>query len=548
MKQRINTNFLCVCAIAIIVTSLCLAFVFYEVFTEQMEREVRTIAELMEMSFNLEPDNDKYANEVKLINDRIRVTVIDTDGVVRYDSFTDADDMDNHFERPEVIQAVKTGRGEARRYSESLGDETYYYAIKLNDGYILRVSENTDIIYRLFMRASASMAVIILACFLVTNVITGKMTDRLIEPINKIDLENDIYSSYDELAPFVHKIQTQKGEIVRQMRDIETRANTLTSIMQNMREGLVLIDNKGIVVSVNNSAKAIFAVGDNIVGRNFYSLSRNHNITERIAGALNGKFNDIDHILANKTYNISFSPVKGGGAIILCFDITEQRERENLRREFTANVSHELKTPLTTIMGYSELMEIGMVRQGDERELAGKIKNEAKRLLSLIEDIINLSEIEESGSEAEKKDVDLEQVALEVERTLSAHAHNSGVKLKLDTQKVIVNGSAHMLYEIIYNLADNAIKYNKENGEVLIKVEKADDKARIIVSDNGIGIPGADRDRVFERFYRVDKSRSRAKGGTGLGLSIVKHAVNFHNGTIEMDSHEGKGTTITITI
>ncbi len=548
MKQRINTNFLCVCAIAIIVTSLCLAFVFYEVFTEQMEREVRTIAELMEMSFNLEPDNDKYANEVKLINDRIRVTVIDTDGVVRYDSFTDADDMDNHFERPEVIQAVKTGRGEARRYSESLGDETYYYAIKLNDGYILRVSENTDIIYRLFMRASASVAVIILACFLITNVITGKMTDRLIEPINKIDLENDIYSSYDELAPFVHKIQTQKGEIVRQMRDIETRANTLTSIMQNMREGLVLIDNKGIVVSVNNSAKAIFAVTDKIVGKNMYNISRNPHITERIAGALNGKFNDIDHDLANKTYNISFSPVKGGGAIILCFDITEQRERENLRREFTANVSHELKTPLTTIMGYSELMEIGMVRQGDERELAGKIKNEAKRLLSLIEDIINLSEIEESGCEAERNDVDLEQVALEVERTLSAHAHNSGVKLKLDTQKVIVNGSAHMLYEIIYNLADNAIKYNKENGEVLIKVEKADDKARITVKDNGIGIPDADKDRVFERFYRVDKSRSRAKGGTGLGLSIVKHAVNFHNGTIEMDSHEGKGTTITITI
>ncbi|MBQ2910768.1 MAG: hypothetical protein IJE55_00630, partial [Clostridia bacterium] len=422
MKQRINTNFLCVCAIAIIVTSLCLAFVFYEVFTEQMEREVRTIAELMEMSFNLEPDNDKYANEVKLINDRIRVTVIDTDGVVRYDSFTDAGEMDNHLERPEVIQAVKTGRGEARRYSESLGNETYYYAIKLNDGYILRVSENTDIIYRLFMRASASVAVIILVCFVITNVITGKMTDRLIEPINKIDLENDIYSSYDELAPFVHKIQTQKGEIVRQMRDIETRANTLTSIMQNMREGLVLIDNKGIVVSVNNSAKAIFAVTDKIVGKNMYNISRNPHITERIAGALNGKFSDIDHVLANKTYNISFSPVKGGGAIILCFDITEQRERENLRREFTANVSHELKTPLTTIMGYSELMEIGMVRQGDERELAGKIKNEAKRLLSLIEDIINLSEIEESGSEAEKKDVDLEQVALEVERTLSAHA------------------------------------------------------------------------------------------------------------------------------
>ncbi|MBQ7085922.1 MAG: GHKL domain-containing protein [Clostridia bacterium] len=548
MKQRINTNFLCVCAIAIIVTSLCLAFVFYEVFTEQMEREVRTIAELMEMSFNLEPDNDKYANEVKLINDRIRVTVIDTDGVVRYDSFTDAGEMDNHLERPEVIQAVKTGRGEARRYSESLGNETYYYAIKLNDGYILRVSENTDIIYRLFMRASASVAVIILVCFVITNVITGKMTDRLIEPINKIDLENDIYSSYDELAPFVHKIQTQKGEIVRQMRDIETRANTLTSIMQNMREGLVLIDNKGIVVSVNNSAKAIFAVTDKIVGKNMYNISRNPHITERIAGALNGKFSDIDHVLANKTYNISFSPVKGGGAIILCFDITEQRERENLRREFTANVSHELKTPLTTIMGYSELMEIGMVRQGDERELAGKIKNEAKRLLSLIEDIINLSEIEESGSEAEKKDVDLEQVALEVERTLSAHAHNSGVKLKLDTQKVIINGSAHMLYEIIYNLADNAIKYNKENGEVLIKVAKVDDKAKIIVSDNGIGISDADRDRVFERFYRVDKSRSRAKGGTGLGLSIVKHAVNFHNGTIEMDSHEGKGTTITITI
>ncbi|MBR4880180.1 MAG: PAS-domain containing protein, partial [Clostridia bacterium] len=463
MKKRININFLCVCAIAIIMTGICFAFVFYEVFTEQMEREVRTIAELMEMSFNLEPDNGQYAEEVKLINDRIRVTVIDNEGNVKYDSFTSAVDMDNHIERPEVIQAAQNGWGEARRYSESLGNETYYYAIRLNDGYILRLSETTDIVKDLFTRASVSVACILLLCFLISNLITGKLTDRLIEPINTIDMENDVYSSYDELVPFVNKIQTQKREIVTQMRDIQSRANTLKSIMQNMREGLVLIDEKGMVVSVNDSAKRIFDVDDGIIGRNMYRLSSKHEITERIAGALNGKYNDIDRETDGKIYNISFSPVKGGGAIILCFDITEQREREGLRREFTANVSHELKTPLTTIMGLSELMENGMVIPGDEKGFAGKIKNEASRLLSLIEDIINLSEIEESGVEAEKKDVDLAEIALEVERTLSTHAKNNGITFDVSAQPVIVKGSRHMLYEIMYNLADNAIKYNKEN-------------------------------------------------------------------------------------
>ena len=548
MKKRLNINFLCVCTIAIIMTGICFAFVFYDVFTEQMEREVRTIAELMEMSFNLEPDNGQYAEEVKLINDRIRVTVIDNDGNVKYDSFTSASDMDNHIERPEVIQAAQNGWGEARRQSESLGNETYYYAIRLNDGYILRVSETTDIVKDLFTRASVSVACILLVCLLVSNVITGKLTDRLIEPINTIDMENDVYSSYNELAPFVNKIQTQKREIVTQMRDIQSRANTLKSIMQNMREGLVLIDEKGMVVSVNDSAKTIFDVDDGVIGRNMYRFSSNHEITERIAGALHGKYSDIDREADGKIYNISFSPVKGGGAIILGFDITEQREREGLRREFTANVSHELKTPLTTIMGLSELMENGMVIPGDEKGFAGKIKNEASRLLSLIEDIINLSEIEESGVEAEKKDVDLSEIALEVERTLATHAKNNGIAFDVSAQPVIVRGSRHMLYEIIYNLADNAIKYNKENGVVQLKVEKLQDRARIIVSDNGIGIPDADKDRVFERFYRVDKSRSRAKGGTGLGLSIVKHAVNYHGGTIDLVSEQGKGTTVTITI
>ena len=400
----------------------------------------------------------------------------------------------------------------------------------------------------LFTRASVSVACILLLCFLISNLITGKLTDRLIEPINTIDMENDVYSSYDELVPFVNKIQTQKREIVTQMRDIQSRANTLKSIMQNMREGLVLIDEKGMVVSVNDSAKRIFDVDDGIIGRNMYRLSSKHEITERIAGALNGKYNDIDRETDGKIYNISFSPVKGGGAIILCFDITEQREREGLRREFTANVSHELKTPLTTIMGLSELMENGMVIPGDEKGFAGKIKNEASRLLSLIEDIINLSEIEESGVEAEKKEVDLAEIALEVERTLSTHAKNNGITFDVSAQPVIVKGSRHMLYEIMYNLADNAIKYNKENGTVKLSVEKLDDKARIIVADDGIGIPDADKDRVFERFYRVDKSRSRAKGGTGLGLSIVKHAVNYHGGTIELVSEQGKGTTVTIII
>ena len=548
MRKRINLNFLLVCALAILMTAICLTIIFYDIFSEQMEREVRTIAELMEMSFNLEPDNGQYAEEVQLINDRIRITVIDDEGNVKYDSYTNASEMDNHYQRPEVYEAMQSGYGEARRMSESLGLETYYYAIRLNDNYVLRVSESVNIMVSLFMRAVVPMAIIVITVFLITNLVTGKLTDRLIEPINKIDLENDVYSSYDELAPFVKKIQTQKMEIVRQMKDIETRVNTLSSIMSNMREGLVLMDGMGMVVSINDSAKAIFGVNDKVLGRNMYSISKNHNITERIAGALNGKFNDTDYIFAGKTYNISFSPVKGGGAIILCFDITEQRERENLRREFTANVSHELKTPLTTVMGLSELMENGMVRPGDEKNFAGKIKNEAKRLLSLIEDIINLSEIEASGNEVETMEVDLEQVVSEVEKTLTTHAENSGVTLKTQAEKVIVNGSRHMLYEIIYNLADNAIKYNRENGEVLIRVEKADEKAKIIVSDNGIGISDSDKDRVFERFYRVDKSRSRAKGGTGLGLSIVKHAVNFHNGTIELDSREGIGTTITITL
>lgn len=548
MRKKINRNFMLMCALSIVLTAACLVYVFYGIFTDQMKREVKAKARLLETGFNLARDKRLYAGSLGVSGDSLRISVIDADGNVLYDSLRDPDELDNHLKRPEISDAMKNGSGEARRLSESLGEETYYYAVRLENGYVLRVSEITDSVLGIFYRSAAPIAIILIAGFLLCNAIAGKLAERLIEPINEIDPDNGIYNCYDELAPFVRKIQNQKREIVSQLRDIESRANTLSSIMKNMREGLVLIDKRGIIISVNDSAKEIFAIEHEVVGKNMYNISRNPAIIEKTAGALNNKYNAMDYTADGKIYNISFSPVKGGGAIILCFDITEQSERENLRREFTANVSHELKTPLTTIMGLSELMENGMVKQGDEKGFAGKIKNEAGRLLNLIEDIIRLSEMDEKGNASEKVSVNLKNVALEVEKDLAIHARNNGVKLETQLEDAVVMGSEYMLYEIIYNLVDNAIKYNKENGEVLLKVENLGKNSKITVKDTGIGIPNADKDRVFERFYRVDKSRSRQAGGTGLGLSIVKHAVGYHGGVIDLQSEQGKGTVITITI
>lgn len=548
MKNRINKNFIMLCGFSVILTVLSLLLVFYTVFNEQMQTQVKGQAELLKNTFNLSSDKLELANKLKNENGKTRITLIKPDGAVVYDSHHEVSSLDNHMERPEIQLAIKEGYGEGTRLSQSLGKETYYCAIRLNDGYILRISQTTESILGIFSHLMLPIWIIAAAVFLVCNIISDRLTMRIIDPLNQINLDSEeLYNCYEELAPFVRKIRNQKVKIEAQMDLISERADTIEAIIQNMREGIILLDKGHAVCSINNEAKKIFKVNDSVIGNDFFFISRKVELLNSLTMALKGKKSSVTAEFDGKIYNLFFSPVEGGGSIILCLDITERELNESIRREFTANVSHELKTPLTTIIGSAELIENGMVKPQDERDFIVKIKNEAQRLLRLIEDIIRLSQLDENAISEEKTDVDLSQIAEAVIESLSVNASKSHVVLNSKLRETHIFGNERMLFEIIYNLIDNGIKYNVENGSVTLSVSTQDGHAVISVSDSGIGIGTKELERIFERFYRVDKSRSKKTGGTGLGLSIVKHGVMYHGGNISVDSTLGAGTTITIT-
>ena len=485
-------------------------------------------------------------------SERYRITWIQADGKVIYDTQAGADSMENHADRQEVKQALAEGEGSSSRYSDTLMEKTSYYARLLDDGSVLRVSTTYATAGLLVLGMLQPILVVLIAALVLSGILARRISKRIVEPMNSIDLDRPLENdTYEELSPLLNRINQQHKEIEMQMRYLKQRTDEFTQITESMKEGLILLDNKGNVLSINEAAQNILETDSDCIGQSFLSIERSRNINNAIQSAFEEGHSEIYVQYGSREYQVDISRIESGGetvgAVLLAFDITEQQNAQRNRREFTANVSHELKTPLQGIIGSAELIENGMVKPEDMPRFIGHIRKEASRLVTLIEDIIRLSQLDE-GRQMPSEQVDLFELADEVKSVLEGACEAKNINMKLMGEHVCVDGVKRLLYEIIYNLCDNAVKYNNEGGIADIDISSDEKNAYITVRDSGIGIPQDQQERVFERFYRVDKSHSKESGGTGLGLSIVKHAVSYHNGTVSMKSEPGNGTEIRVSI
>ena len=478
--------------------------------------------------------------------DRFRVTWIDTDGTVLFDTQVDQTTMENHADREEILEAFETGRGSAVRNSTTLTEQTYYEAQRLQDGTVLRISTNQESAWALMMDMLWPVVLVAVLAIGLSALLARRMAKNIVEPLNKLDLEQPLKNDvYEEISPLLHRIHRQHRQIAEQIDQLNRKANEFQQITSHMQEGLVLLDSEGTIISINPAAKALFEAEDDCVGKNFLTIDRTSSMRNAVNDALDKGRGYAKLSRNGRNYQFDLSRIESDGAVIgavvLAFDITDRLNAEQMRREFSANVSHELKTPLQGIIGSAELLESGMVKREDEVRFVGHIKKEASRLVSLIQDIIRLSQLDE-GVELPKEKVDMLELAEDVKAILETSAAEKQVTVHIAGKGFCVEGVRRMLHEVVYNLCDNAIKYNVPGGSVTIHAENN----RLVVSDTGIGIPAEHKERIFERFYRVDKSHSKASGGTGLGLSIVKHAAAYHKAEITLESTPGKGTAITI--
>ena len=485
-------------------------------------------------------------------SERYRITWIQADGKVIYDTQAGADSMENHADRQEVKQALAEGEGSSSRYSDTLMEKTSYYARLLDDGSVLRVSTTYATAGLLVLGMLQPILVVLIAALVLSGILARRISKRIVEPMNSIDLDRPLENdTYEELSPLLNRINQQHKEIEMQMRYLKQRTDEFTQITESMKEGLILLDNKGNVLSINEAAQNILETDSSCIGQNFLSIERSRSINHAIAKAFEDGHSEEYAEYAGREYQIDISRIESGGetvgAVLLAFDITEQQNAQRNRREFTANVSHELKTPLQGIIGSAELIENGMVKPEDMPRFIGHIRKEASRLVTLIEDILRLSQLDE-GRQMPSEQVDLFELAEEFRSVLEGACEAKHINMKLMGEHVSIDGVKRLLYEIIYNLCDNAVKYNNEGGIADIDISADEKNAYITVRDSGIGIPQDQQERVFERFYRVDKSHSKESGGTGLGLSIVKHAVSYHNGTVSMKSEPGNGTEIRVAL
>ena len=478
--------------------------------------------------------------------DRFRVTWIDTDGTVLFDTQVDQTAMENHADREEIREAFATGSGSAVRNSSTLTEQTYYEARKLQDGTVLRISANQASAWALMMDLMWPIILIALLAIGLSALLARRMARKIVEPLNKLDLEQPLSNdTYEELSPLLRRINQQHLQIHSQMRKLQRKTDEFIQITSHMQEGLVVLDKETHIRSINSAAMKIFDAEESCVGNSFFQINRSHALRNALNDALDRGHGSAVLDMDGRAYRFDMSSIQSDGnllgAVILAVDVTESRNAEQMRREFSANVSHELKTPLQGIIGSAELLENGMVKQEDTPRFVGHIRKEAARLVNLIEDIIRLSQLDE-GVELPSEQVDMLALAEDVKEILAPSAAEKQISITVSGAGFTVMGVRRMLHEVVYNLCDNAIKYNVPGGSVMIHAENNS----LVVSDTGIGIPAEHRDRIFERFYRVDKSHSKASGGTGLGLSIVKHAAAYHKAEISLDSSPGKGTTITI--
>jgi two-component system phosphate regulon sensor histidine kinase PhoR len=551
MKKRIYRNMLLLTAIAVTVTSLLVALVMYREFNRRMQQEIKNEARFLSIGYN------KYGEGVIIgIGDQIltsRITWIDSDGTVLYDSATEAETMENHGNRPEVINALENGFGQAVHISNTLGTRTFYYAILLNDGTVLRISAAAGSVYKAIISFIPYMLFISLLVLFLTSKVAGVLTQKIVVPLNNLNLDDPLSNDiYDELSPLLSRMAKQKRQIQDQFDNLKNKQDEFSAIADNISEGIIVLDGKGFVLSINKSAERIFDLDSSYkkVSKHILMLNRSITVQRAVEAALKGQSYEDAYLKEDRSYNILANPVMDGdkvrGIVLLILDRTEKISAENMRREFSANVSHELKTPLTSISGYAELIKNGMVKPEDTAMFAERIYNEARHLISLVEDIIQISKLDEKNIQLPFEDVDLLKLAREVADRLSPLALQKQIKMTVKGEKAVVRGVRPILEETIYNLCDNAIKYNYENGKVDVTVKPSRGKVVLIVADNGFGIPEAHQERIFERFYRIDKSHSKDTGGTGLGLSIVKHSAEFHDAKIELQSSPGKGTTISV--
>ena len=479
--------------------------------------------------------------------DRFRVTWIDTDGTVLFDTRVDQTTMENHADREEIQEAFSIGSGSAVRTSSTLTEQTFYEAQRLADGTVLRISTNQESAWALMFGMLWPVILVAVLAIGLSALLAARMARKIVEPLNRLDLEHPLKNdTYEEISPLLHRIHRQHNQIKLQIEELHRKADEFSQITGAMQEGLVLLDGEGTILSINPAAKRLFEAEDNCVGKNFLMIDRTSTMRSAVNDALDKGRGYARLNRSGRDYQLDLSRIESDGALIgavvLAFDITERLNSEQMRREFSANVSHELKTPLQGIIGSAELLESGMVKTEDTPRFVGHIRKEASRLVNLIEDIIRLSQLDE-GVELPTEKVEMRALAEDVKEILDTSAADMNVRIDVTGAGFAVMGVRRMLQEIVYNLCDNAIKYNVPGGSVTIHAENN----RLVVSDTGIGIPAEHKDRIFERFYRVDKSHSKASGGTGLGLSIVKHAVAYHKADITLESMPGKGTAVTIT-
>ena len=555
MKRRIYFNFLVLVLLSVLLLSASVSAIMYNTLKnreiESVRDRARLAADLLVRGLEFGYSDLVFSDFIIYDVNAARLTIISPDGTVLLDNKAVAASMENHSDREEFFLALANGVGESIRYSGTLRTDTYYYAIRLDDGNVLRVSKSLQNIIGVFTAVLPAIFAVALVVLLISVAVARWLTKSILAPLEVIDFDCDNAAIYDELIPYAKKIDQQKREIAAQIAALKNRADTIEVITDNMKEGLILIDNAGLVLIANNSASDIFNERE-MVRKSILHICRDTEFQQSVRLCLSGSNTEIEHIRSDKIYNTYFSPVRDddeiNGGVILFFDITERYKAEKQRREFSANVSHELKTPLTTISALAEMIENGMAEKDDIKGFAGRITKQAKRLISIIEDIIRLSEFDESRLDKEYQKFDLYDLAKSVIGVLHEKAGERNITVTVSGKNQQVTANRQMIDELLYNLIDNAIKYNKDNGSVTVTLSEEIGYHKIAISDTGIGIPREHQSRIFERFYRVDRSRSKKTGGTGLGLSIVKHITEHHGGKIELESAEDAGTTITCLI
>lgn len=547
MTKRIFRS-VCIVAVVVLFASLTLVMgVLYDYFSGSQENQLKTQTDLAAQG--IEHEGSSYFDG--LDSEELRITWIDKKGKVLFDNKTDASSMENHLEREEVRQAVENGYGKSSRYSETLTEKSLYSAKKLSDGSVLRLSVSQYSVLTLFLGMLRPVLIIALLAVVLALLLAYRLSKNIVTPLNKLNLDSPLSNKvYEELSPLLKRMDAQQRQLKHQSEELKRKREEFETATENMSEGLIILNEKGVILSINRAAAKMLGLSEDSVGKDIFSEKTSVNLKEPTQIALSGKNKEEVFALRDGNCQLLANPVstdgKVTGAALLVLDVTEKERAEQMRREFTANVSHELKTPLQTISGYAELLANGMVADKDKTAFSEKIYAEAQRMIRLIEDIIKLSNLDEGAVELTRETVDLYVTAENTVRSLLPAAKKANVTLSLNGENAEIYGIPQLLTAVVYNLCDNAIKYNKDGGTVFVSVKNNAENIVLSVRDTGIGIPKEQQERIFERFYRVDKSHSKEVGGTGLGLSIVKHAAKLHDAKITLESEVGKGTGITV--